>query len=271
MTLIICGHQRSGTSLLYRLIDHHPAITITNEFGNFFHLNESFADYRNFIWKRWWETSNRSYMPKDPRNNQAISDFGMKVFRRHSIDNFFLVSRYLRAFSKQGGDTVDLSSIEKALKSIFSGVSIVGDKYPDYVFSLKRFIKEENLTVILVYRDPRDVASSVLTAYRTLWKKWWGEEMGSAEKIAERWVRVIDIMLLNSNRVIPIKYEELVTNPQIYLEELGEKLQVDWKDFDYSRIHSQSIGKHRKVLTSQECDAVIRVAGSKMEALGYKL
>ncbi len=186
------------------------------------------------------------------------------------MDNPFFVIRYLRSISKQGGVTIQLSSIEESLKNIFVGVSVVGDKNPDYVYSLERFVKEDNLLVILIYRDPRDVVSSAITAYRDKYQRWWGEDLKSAEKIAKRWVYMIDLMQRYSNQIFTIQYEDFVMNPQKNLEELVERVNVDWKDFDRQRIRTDSVGKYKQVLTDQECEDIIQIAGTKMEILGYK-
>ena len=187
------------------------------------------------------------------------------------MDNLFFVIRYLRSISKQGGATIQLASIEESLKNIFAGVSVVGDKNPDYVYSLERFVREENLLVILIYRDPRDVVSSVLTAYRDKWGKWWDEELSIAEKIAKRWVYMIDLMQRYSTQIFTIQYEDFVMDPQKNLKELGERVNVDWKYFDRQRIRTDSVGKYKRFLTGQEYEDIIQIAGAKMEILGYKL
>jgi hypothetical protein len=187
------------------------------------------------------------------------------------MDNLFFVIRYLRSISKQGGATIQLASIEESLKNIFAGVSVVGDKNPDYVFSLARFVREENLLVILIYRDPRDVVSSAKIAYRDKYQRWWGEEMRSSKEIAKRWVYGIDLMQRYSNQIFTIQYEDFVMDPQKNLRELGERVNLDWKDFYRQRIRTDSVGKHKQFLTDQDYEDIIQIAGAKMETLGYKL
>jgi hypothetical protein len=49
MALIISGHPRSGTTLLQQLCDDHPALGVTNELGNFTHLDRSYLAYARHL------------------------------------------------------------------------------------------------------------------------------------------------------------------------------------------------------------------------------
>jgi hypothetical protein len=284
MALAVCGHQRSGTSLLQRLCDHHPDIIMTNEFGNFFDLDEPFSTYRRQIYKRWWRTGNRSFFSPHMRWGTAgfsevervtkrtnpLARAVHKPLRIHMLQNLYFVTRYLFKIPGDQRACVGVPAIEAALKCIFTGVRVVGDKHPDYVFVLDRLVQLDGLSCLVIYRDPRDMTNSVLKAYAT-WGKWWGADLAIAAKIAERWVHTVELMERHADKIHTIRYEDLVTNPWPVLEALGAWLGVDPQEFRYEMIRSSSVGKHRQHLSPQELEDVIRIAGPTMERLGYKI
>jgi len=53
MALIVTGHQRSGTSLLARLLNAHPEVRLTSEFGNFLRVGSPPGRYIRRLLKRW--------------------------------------------------------------------------------------------------------------------------------------------------------------------------------------------------------------------------
>ncbi len=53
MALIVTGHQRSGTSLLARLLNAHPEVRLTSEFGNFLRVGAPRSQYIRRFLKRW--------------------------------------------------------------------------------------------------------------------------------------------------------------------------------------------------------------------------
>jgi hypothetical protein len=165
---------------------------------------------------------------------------------------------------------VDASAIEAALNGIFPGARIVGDKHPDYVFALDRLAQSAGLSCLVIYRDPRDMANSVLKAY-SAWGKWWGPELAQAESIAERWVHTIGLVERNSDKIYAIRYEDLVTDPRSVLAELADWLGVNPQGFRLDMVRSSSLGKYREGLSKEEVTDIIRVAGPKMEQLGYEI
>lgn len=284
MALIVCGHQRSGTSLLQRLCDHHPDIFMTNEFGNFFDLHESLGMYRRKILKRWWQAGNRSFFSPDMR--WGVVEFSEvepdvkrtnlflrtihKPLQINMCQNLWFVARYLFQISKNHQECINPQIIEAALLNIFPTCRVVGDKHPDYVFILDKLVQTSDLSCVVIYRDPRDMVNSVIKAY-TLWGKWWGSELTVAEEIAKRWVQTIELIEHYVDKIHIIRYEELVSNPQPVLTELALWLDVDPKGFKYQMVRNTSVGKHRQTLADQDLANVLRVAGPTMERLGYRI
>lgn len=57
MALIIGGHPRSGTTMLERLCNSHPALRITREFHSFMRLEVTYRRYVRRLRKTWYRGS----------------------------------------------------------------------------------------------------------------------------------------------------------------------------------------------------------------------
>lgn len=258
MVLLIGGHQRSGTTLLHAICNHHPDIALTLEFGNFIHVGIPYGLYGKKILERWWNLRHR------PIN--ATRDRG----RWNRAQNLIFALEFLVKIHKWPLDRVNITDLEAALRSMSPSAKIVGDKYPDYVFLLDRLTREKGLSLLMVYRDCRDVVSSTLRKARTEWRsRPFARKADTAEKAARRWLRAIKLLERHAGQVHTIRYEALVQDPTPHLRALGKWLGVDPGGFPEEIITDTSIGKFKDVLSAQELDAVLNIAGPTMARLGY--
>ena len=161
--------------------------------------------------------------------------------------------------------------IERALHELLPGAKIVGDKYPEYIWDLDGLAAAPGLSTLVIYRDCRDVTSSTLIKARGDWRRMplFVRKIDTAEKVARRWVRAIELMETHRGRVFMMRYEELVTHVPESLTALSEWLGIDPAGFEAQRISSRSVGKHRLGLTPAEIETVMRIAGPTMSRLGY--
>jgi hypothetical protein len=82
-------------------------------------------------------------------------------------------------------------------------------------FHFDRFVDNPGLIHLVIYRDCRDVTSSFLKQARTTWRDApWVSKVDTAEKIAQRWVRGIDIMEQYAAKVYITRYETLMQQPR---------------------------------------------------------
>ncbi|MGE0682991.1 MAG: sulfotransferase [Candidatus Binatia bacterium] len=259
MILLIGGHQRSGTTLLGELCNHHRDIIITREFGNFLALGRPYQAYSRQILNRWWTVQSKwAFEPASERH---------RLMRLH---NFLFVLRYLLKVHRVRQGHVDLGAIETALRSLFPAARFVGDKWPGFVFSLDKFVEKDGIYLLMIYRDCRDVVSSTLEQVRTSWRKSaFAEQMNTAEKVARRWVRAIEEMERYRNRLHIICYEDLICKTQQELHRLGEWLGVSPQEFSIQPVRDTSVGKHKKGLSADELSVVLEIAGPTMARLGY--
>jgi DNA-binding ferritin-like protein (Dps family) len=196
-----------------------------------------------------------------------------RIRLRGHMRNLAFVARYLFEMRRYRNALIDIEAIESILKSIFPKAHIVGDKTPDYLLSLDRLVLNNGLNCLIIFRDCRDVTSSVLVQIRTKWrKKHWKHNFDTAEKIAERWVRRIEIMERNKGKIHIVRYEDLVLEPRQELDKLAEWLGIDAAGFSdnlISNIRKTSIGKYKTGLTKEELDTVMSIASPTMARLGY--
>jgi hypothetical protein len=180
--------------------------------------------------------------------------------------------RYLLRLQLSRRPIVDAALVDSLYRSFFPDVLYSGDKLPDYVFGLNQFTALDDLSIVVIYRDCRDVTSSALKKARDEWKYHDPasfRRMGTAEQIAKRWVRSISLMEKNRDRLHIIRYEDLVQMPRETLSALGEFLGVSGEKFPFKVVQDNRIGKHRNGLSAEELAIVMRIAGPTMEQMGY--
>lgn len=162
--------------------------------------------------------------------------------------------------------------VETSLKDVFPAVTVVGDKYPGYVFELDDLTRDANSECLVIYRDGRDVISSTLNAVRTIWSgRRWVKHINTPAKVAERWVRAVAVMERNAGKCHMIRYEDFVRRPKPVMEALGSWLDIDPTGFPVHVVRESSVGKHRSGLTPEELSAVVQIAGPTLERLGYEI
>ncbi len=292
MLLLITGNNRSGTTMTLRLCDSHPQVGLTNEFGGLFALGEPKKEFQRFLWQLWWQAQNRTFFRgerlwgkwcfDDIYMDKQLGTWGCflsKMTRINMWQNGYFAACLGRNIR---GEVADLTAVARSYQSIFPNTQVVGDNHPDYVYELDKFIQYPNIKIILIHRDPRDVTSDSLSRIRPRYwlnettikrdlRKWWPKNLSTAEQIAARWVNTIHLMESYQEQVCVLRYEELVTNPTAVVEQLAQLLEVEPAGFDTSFIQQGGgIGSHREGLSPQELDAVLTVAGSTMQRLGYE-
>jgi hypothetical protein len=257
--LLLTGHQRSGTTILRILLNSHPEISITNEFNNLDRVGSDRVTYTVHLLKRIWQLRRR-------RDNFSPGARNPSPW----WGNPYCILRYMLRVQFTPSWRIGFPAAEAGLRSLYPKSRWVGDKYPDYIWDLESYSRSRDLTCMVIYRDGRDVVSSALEKARTTWKsERYGRHFDTAEKVARRWIRAVEIMERCSGRIIRIRYERLIAEPADVAGEIGERLGVDPAFFPVDRIHSASRGKHRSMLTPRELAAVNEIAGPALARLGY--
>jgi hypothetical protein len=176
----------------------------------------------------------------------------------------------IRSITATTEAVVTAATIQQAMRRFFPKVRFVGDKHPDYIFKLTRLMESPVLKVVVLYRDPRDVASSALREVRNRWKKWVSDSLGNASVVAHRWVKTIQTMERHREGLYALRYEEFVQEPVEQTRALAHWLGIDPSGLRTQLIHSTRVGQYKDYLTKEELDKVLAIAGPKMVELGYR-
>ena len=260
MILMIGGHPRSGTTLLQTLCDLHPEMAVTNEFGNFAFLGQSYWEYARNIYDRWQRVQGKWAFDISYAGEQE----------KLSRNNLKFALRHLYYFRKLYRGQVTAVSLEATYRTMFPNAKVVGDKWPHYLFRMDKYVQDDALTRLVIYRDCRDVTSSFLVQARTNWHNTnWIHKVDNAEKIASRWVGGIETMEAYADKIIIMQYEALMQQPVQELNRVSEALGLDPAGFPTDMINPGSIGKYKKGLTPEELETVMAIAGPTMARLGY--
>ena len=232
---------------------------MTFEFRNFMKLNVPYKEHVKVLRSNWYQ---RRIIVKRNRESDRKSRINSAIFR----------FRYLLGLQRYRQEMIDLRMVTNVLHRIFPSVSVLGDKYPDYVFHLDVLGPMKSLIRLVIYRDCRDVVNSTLKKARTNWRdKQFVKNVDTADKAAKLWVRAIELMEHYSDTLYSIRYEDLIQQPQLELEALGKWLDVDASGFPAHIIKDTSIGKYKSGLTHDELKTVMEIAGPTMERLGYEI
>lgn len=257
--LIICGHPRSGTTLIRNLCNSHPEMFITMEFRNLYGVERTRIGHVRYILETSWRERSRSILiqGREERNPANV------------LRSYVFIARYLSNIYWKTHDIVTTEDIEYAIHKI-TPVSVVGDKYPNYLHSIDRFSRINGLKIVVIYRDGRDVISSFLKQTRTNWKgRRFAMLYDNAESLAERWVKAINVMDEYSSKAHIIRYEDLVQYPSEEVNLLADYLGVNEEGFSVGNINKTNMGKYKAELSKEELESIESIAGSTLEGLDY--
>ena len=256
--LMVCGHPRSGTTMLTQLLDSHPQIKLTYELHTFLGVGKPLRKHLRLLRRR-----NRWQLPP-VRTRGARKRWPSKL-----ASAVFLV-RYALGLALQRRNPIDLDSMRRVLRGIFPWAQVVGDKYPRYVFRLDRFAAEPDLLIVVIYRDARDVVRSSIEQAKRGWRRTsFGDRLSSPESAAKSWVKAIESMERNLEHIHVVRYEDIVRQPETALRDLGHYLGVDPGGFTSSIIKQDRVGKHKQGLSEADQTVVMKVAGDAMRRQGY--
>lgn len=256
-SLMIAGHQRSGTTMLQRLVNTHPQIAVTSEFRQFMTLDRSYALH--------------VYSLNKPRPNKRIFPQGpTKPDWRVRLYNLHRALQYSIGVFPGPCNKVRQEHLVRSMHGIYPRASYVGDKYPDYIYEMHRFVNIPDMVRLVICRDPRDVTASSLEMVDEHWKHHeWSKKFNSPTKVAKRWVEAMQITSECADYLYVIRYEDLVINPKAEVARLADFLQLDHDLFNTSVVRDTSVGSYKHRLTSEQIAEVEFVTGPFLQRFGY--
>ncbi len=198
--LFVVGMWRSGTSLLYALLNQHPQIALMYE-GDLPLLWPLFLGGKaKSDWLQRWEFW-----------NSALS--------RHQLSGSRLPS--------------EVASLSEAMEQVYrqhAGDAIWGCKSPNYYDSMTRLAEQfPAAKFVIIYRNPADICRSIVRAGR---KASWFSRPGMSLRglLGYREMkRETDRLVGMGAQVHLLQYEELVREPEIELRKICEFLQIPFE------------------------------------------
>ncbi len=196
--VFVVGMWRSGTSLLYTLLNQHPGIALMYE-ADLPLLRQLFSgDSGKSDWLERWE-------------------FWNSALTRHRIDRQRIPS-----------SVPDLRSAAEIVWKQYAGGALYGEKSPNYYDSLQ-WLSEEfpNARFVVIWRDPADICRSIIRAAQT------GSSFFAKHGIPNR--ALIGTRRLKSEcealakRGVPlheIQYEEMIEEPERILSGICSFLRI---------------------------------------------
>jgi Sulfotransferase family len=261
--VFIVGSPRSGTSLMRRLLDRHPAVAICGE-THFYRLvylrRKAFGDLN------------------DPANRRRLiaEYFSSHHIRRAKLDSAEFVDRLSR-------EATSYRAMFTAMLSYYAemhGKRRYGEKTPQHAFFLETLCEWfPNAVILHMIRDPR---ASVASLQRAEWTP------GSVVTNARTWLEHNRAARLFRDRpgYLEVRYEALVTDPVTELRRIcaviGEEysplmqqpevvLSAESKPSMRSRaaVTSERLDVWRSELTAAQVAQIEWVLGSELENFGY--
>jgi hypothetical protein len=200
--LFVVGMWRSGTSLLYRLINQHPEIALMYE-GDLAVLRPLFT----------W--------PNHKKNWMEYWDFWSGALRRHSIDRSTIPSNFR-----------DLKTAIETVHRTYAGSKVWGCKSPNYYDRMHVLHGMfPNARFIIIWRDPADVCRSVLRAGKISYS--WFNRRGMFHR-GLFGCRVLKAQSEHLKRagaqVHEVQYEDLISNPKKSMMEICSFLNLPFDE-----------------------------------------
>jgi len=272
--LFIIGCGRSGNTLLRRLLMERFDIYIPPET---YVLTRQINQYYFSVSLKWPEKVDVILSMLE--NHPEFSTFG--------IESFYDFKCVAKKWPEEKQTFVDL--IESLYRWLGESNNIksqwVGDKTPLNTLSLGMInLGFPNAKFIYLERDPVDVVQSYLDT--GLYQ--------NAESAAQRWLVSLKSWrsfkrIKKEEDCFELRYEDLVTNPSVLLDEIGNKFAIPQRDaerhFERSALgdvgvydhHSNvlnvpsatSIGKGRARVTQQDLKIIRKVLGRAAKGRGY--
>ncbi len=248
--LFVVGMFRSGTSLLYALLNQHPQIALMYE-GDLPHVHSLF----------WFGRNTQRWMEKWSFWNGALL--------RHNFDT-----------SQIPPDIRDLKTAFRAVHTEYArqkkGAGIWGCKSPTYYDEITRLSRTfPNPRFIVIWRDVRSICRSLVAAQ--------GDNIFFSRKGMlirvllgyQEMKRQCDQLLRRGGKVHQLYYEDLVRNPTVALEDICNFLEIPFdprmtrlEDADRSAIQE---GSHHKMVKSKKIVASAKRPDVLSEPLKRKI
>jgi protein-tyrosine sulfotransferase len=298
LPVFICGHPKSGTSLLRAIFDSHPQLVVYPEETVFFRrflprlvgldlqAQLDLAD-ETLIHIFRWNSANPVPDQEDfpGRDYSAIPYETVRQVMRQKVAETYrhpgdILSAAILAYGEVSEPTPDVPARNEPDKHRWVEKSPYNEYYADQIFAWW-----PEARCIHIVRDPRDN----FVSYRRKHPSW------SAEFFASNWKRSTQAGVANRDRYgadcyLILRYEDLTQAPEASLRRLVDFLQIDWNPSlaaptragegwqgnsmfadQFQGISAAPVRRWKESLSPQDAAVIELLAKSPMQAFAYPL
>ena len=208
--IFITGHWRSGTTLISRMLNNHKDICVTYDLVHFM----------RFSYKKY------NPIKKESCTLQLVKDIAERIDYRYQIK--LSVDEVMLDIGGSYSYAVIYNAIMSSLLLRNTTMSIWGEKTNLAWRQIPNFLEMfPNGRVINIIRDPRAVLSSFKKFTNAPKNDYLDSILNSydAMKTAIKYKEI-----LNDKRYITVLYEKLVNDPRVVMEEICQKLQIEFSE-----------------------------------------
>jgi hypothetical protein len=257
----VTGNGRSGTTALNSFLNTHGDALFFFEFGLFIGVGAPVDGYLSKLRRDWM----RRRILRSRGARGLLSKLDSAIFLNR-------LDRKLRRLC--GNGTVEMTSLRRVLSDIFPECLVIGDKRPSSMRTFHRICSLEGISVVVIYRDCRDVVSSAIKKVaREKLPGAYARGLDRPDVVAKNWVEAMRTLERYGDRenVHAVRYEDLVSCDEETICQLGEFLNLDPAGFRKDALHSSSVGKHLTGLSPVELPQVLEVASGALTDWGYSV
>lgn len=288
--VIICGHPKSGTTLLRSLLDSHPQLVVYPDETFFF--RGFLPEIRNLSQEQKISLAQRyllhyfSQKDNSTTGSTSISEDEEQIYLTYAKTCMVMQKQIKENHLRHDGDM--LSAIILAfgqVHQILAADTIYWVEKTPYNEHFTDLIFEwwPNARCIHVLRDPRDNYTAYHRKHQRL----------AVEEFARSWNASLSVGLKNQNRYGEnhyriIRFEDLTQNPEECLQEIIAFLGIRDDDIlrkptnngipwagnsmfndKFTGISSKPTGRWKLILSADEVNVIEAVCGGNMKKMGY--
>jgi hypothetical protein len=288
--VFIIGNPRSGTTLLRLAVTSHSNVCIPPEAGFLCWFSAAYGAWTQSDWANQNKTKNfleavatsKKFVTWGLSNSDLLDAFIMEPPVNYSSACSIIYNEYRKKKKPSASIWGDKNNF------YINHIELINELYP-----AARFIH--------ILRDPRDVACSYIELSRLKSKSIYRPNLpNDPVEIANQWLQnntsaSRSLSRLSKSQKLRIRYEDLALDPQKNLSTICSFLgldfedgmleshlhnrinhlepseTLDWKKRTLSPITSSQIGRYKVDLSSEQINAIEKIAIGYMEKSGYNI
>ena len=232
--MFICGHRKSGTTMLLHLLDGHSDILTYPE-----DLCVLYGYYPHHIKEL------KTLKQRKERFNSVVFDMLLKKVNKREYADKIDILRFKTLFERRSEGS-DYQDIKELLNNLFLAYKDLSDSSGSYLYSAWKETSIEiyasqlnefypDCKMIHLVRDPRDNYAAIKSGVENYYSKLGESELDALSSVLHRVSIGFKMAKLNqkiwgNDRYKIIRFEDLVSDSKLVMQELCDFLEVPYKE-----------------------------------------